>query len=211
MTPACSIRRSPTCRLVSLNVPEASTATYASNPLPTAVMALKATQASSEMPAKISFLRPVASMARATRASSKALTDKRSMTSMPGSASTSSGNVGPHKVSRRRGYDDRQLQRFRRFGHANRTSLLELAPTHARCIMGTGLLSAARASGVTHNQPHTGRPGKRFVFAWRSRTPRPIPELPLAFSFRGHGLTTLPWQLANHPTMAMPTLLRNRS
>src|SRR5450432_3138927 len=79
MTPACSMRRSPTCRLVSLNVPEASTATYASSPLPTAVMAGKAAQTSSEMPAKISFLRPVTSMARATRASSKALTDERLM------------------------------------------------------------------------------------------------------------------------------------
>src|SRR5258708_3579489 len=69
-------------------------------PLPTAVMAGKAAQTSSEMPAKISFLRPVASMARAMRASSKALTDERSMISMPGSASTSSGNVGPHMLSR---------------------------------------------------------------------------------------------------------------
>src|SRR5882724_6354720 len=94
------MRRSPTCRLVSLNVPEASTATYASNPLPTAVMAGKSGADSREMPAKISFLRPVDSMARATRASSNALTDERSMISMPGSASTSSGNVGPHMLSR---------------------------------------------------------------------------------------------------------------
>src|SRR6266404_790027 len=36
------MRRSPACRLVSLNVPEASTATYASSPLPRAVMAGKA-------------------------------------------------------------------------------------------------------------------------------------------------------------------------
>src|SRR5580698_3600671 len=94
------MRRSPACRLVSLNVPEASTATYASSPLPTAVMAGKAAQTSSEMPAKMSFLRPVASMARVTRASSNALTDERSMISMPGRASTSSGNVGPHMLSR---------------------------------------------------------------------------------------------------------------
>src|SRR5436190_8547504 len=119
MTPACSMRRSPTCRLVSLNVPEASTATYALNPLPAAVMAGKAAQTSSEMPAKISFLRPVASMARATRASSNALTDERSMISMPGSASTSSGNVGPHMLSRRRGDDDRQLQRLGSFGQGH--------------------------------------------------------------------------------------------
>src|SRR3989454_4869163 len=76
MTPACSMRRSPTCRLVSLNVPEASTATYALNPLPAAVIAGKAAQTSSEMPAKISFLRPVASMAAATFGSSTA-TDSR--------------------------------------------------------------------------------------------------------------------------------------
>src|SRR5260370_26103606 len=63
-------------------------------------MAGKAAQTSSEMPAKISFLRPVASMARATRWSSKALTDERSMISTPGSASTSSGNVGPHMLLR---------------------------------------------------------------------------------------------------------------
>src|SRR5229473_5154985 len=113
------MRRSPACRLVSLNVPEASTATYASSPLPTAVIAGKAAQTSSEMPAKISFLRPVASIARATRASSNALTDERSMISMPGSASTSSGNVGPHMLSRRRGNDDRQLQRLRRFGQGH--------------------------------------------------------------------------------------------
>src|SRR5713226_5514872 len=107
------MRRSPTCRLVSLNVPEASTATYASNPLPTAVIAGKAAQTSSEMPAKISFLRPVASIARATRASSNALTDERSMISMPGSASTSSGNVGPHMLSRAVVvYNNRQFQCF---------------------------------------------------------------------------------------------------
>src|SRR6202167_3364118 len=69
------MRRSPTWRLVSLKVPEASTATYASSPLPIAVMAGKAAQTSREMPAKISFLRPVASMVRATRASSNALAE----------------------------------------------------------------------------------------------------------------------------------------
>src|ERR1700733_551050 len=63
-------------------------------------MAGKAAQTSSEMPAKISLLRPVASIARATRGSSKALTEERSMISIPGSASTSSGNVGPHMLSR---------------------------------------------------------------------------------------------------------------
>src|SRR5881296_1160224 len=40
-----------------------------------AAMAGKAAQTSREMPAKISFLRPVAAMAPATRSSSKALTD----------------------------------------------------------------------------------------------------------------------------------------
>jgi len=64
------------------------------------VIAGKAAQTSREMPAKISFLRPVAATARATRSSSKALTDERSMISTPGSASTSSGNVGPHMLSR---------------------------------------------------------------------------------------------------------------
>src|SRR5439155_684314 len=48
----------------------------------------------------ISFWRPVAAMALATRASSKALTDERSRISTPGSASTSSGNDGPHTLSR---------------------------------------------------------------------------------------------------------------
>jgi peptide deformylase len=65
-----------------------------------AVMAGNAAQTSSEMPVKINFLRPVPSMARATRASSKAFTDERSIISMPGSASTGSGNVGPHMLSR---------------------------------------------------------------------------------------------------------------
>jgi hypothetical protein len=52
------------------------------------------------MPAKISFLRPVASIALATRASSNALTDERSMISTPGRASASSGIVGHHMLSR---------------------------------------------------------------------------------------------------------------
>ena len=52
------------------------------------------------MPAKISFFWLVTSIARATRVSSNALTDERSMISMPGSASTSLGNVGPHILSR---------------------------------------------------------------------------------------------------------------
>ena len=86
--------------MVSLNVPEASIATYASSPLLTAVMAGKAAPISSEMPAKISFLRPIASMALAKCASSQALTDERSMISMPDNASTSSGNVGPYMLSR---------------------------------------------------------------------------------------------------------------
>src|SRR6476659_9000597 len=63
-------------------------------------MAGNAAQTSSEMPAKISFLRPVAVMAWATLASSKAFTDERSMIGTPGSASTSSGKVGPHMLSR---------------------------------------------------------------------------------------------------------------
>src|SRR6266478_2809866 len=116
MTPACSMRRSPTCRLVSLNVPEASTATYASSPLPTAVIAGKAAQTSSEMPAKISFLRPVASMARATRASSKALTEERSMIDARQRFDEFGERRTPHTVARRRGNDDGELQRLGRFG-----------------------------------------------------------------------------------------------
>src|SRR5438034_7255218 len=75
-------------------------------------MAGKAAQTSREMPAMISFLRPVASIAAATLGSSQALTVDRSMILMPGRASTSSGKV-PHAVSGGGGYDDRQLQRFR--------------------------------------------------------------------------------------------------
>jgi hypothetical protein len=52
------------------------------------------------MPAKISFVRPVALIAWATSGSSKALTEERSMIGTLGSASTSSGNVGPHMLSR---------------------------------------------------------------------------------------------------------------
>jgi hypothetical protein len=59
-----------------------------------------AAQTSSEMPAKISGLRPVASMARATAGSSKAFTDERSMMCASGNVSTSSGKVGPHILSR---------------------------------------------------------------------------------------------------------------
>ena len=43
----------------------------------------------------------------------------------------------------------------------------------------------------------------------RNRKAKPNPELPPAFSFRGHSPTTLPKQLANHPPFAMPTLLRS--
>src|SRR5215831_8378145 len=59
-------------------------------------MAGNAAQTSREMPAKISFRRPVVAMAWATYA----LTDERSMIGTPGSASTSSGKVGPHMLSR---------------------------------------------------------------------------------------------------------------
>src|SRR6478609_4408358 len=117
------MRRSPACRLVSLKVPEASTATYASRPLPTAVMAGNAAQTSREMPAKISFLRPVAAMAWATLGSSNALTDERSMIGTPGSASTSSGKVGPHMLSRGGGEDDRQFQGLGRFGQRDHVVL----------------------------------------------------------------------------------------
>src|ERR1700720_1735218 len=80
-------------------------------------MAGKAAQTSRDIPAKISFLRPDPMMARATRSSSKALTDERSMISTPGSASTSSGERwSPHSVARRRGKDDRQLQCLGSFG-----------------------------------------------------------------------------------------------
>src|ERR1017187_1974586 len=88
-----------------------------------------------------------------------------------------------------------------RVHHANRASLVELPPPSTRSAVGTAFLPAPRASGVANNRPHTGRPGKRFVFAGRSGTPGPNPELPLAFSFRGHGLTTLPWRLGNRPPL----------
>jgi hypothetical protein len=68
--------------------------------MPTAVIAGNAAQTSREMPAKISFLRPVASIALAALGSSNALTDERSMIWTLGSASTSSGKVGPHVLSR---------------------------------------------------------------------------------------------------------------
>jgi hypothetical protein len=45
-------------------------------------------------------LRLVAIIACATFGSSNALTDERSMMGTPGSASTSSGKVGPHMLSR---------------------------------------------------------------------------------------------------------------
>src|SRR5690242_18582349 len=93
------MRRSPACRLVSLNVPEASTATYASNPLPTAVIAGKAAQTSSEMPAKISFLRPVDHRTvddRDARQRFDEFAERRT----------------PHAVARRRGCDNRQFQCF---------------------------------------------------------------------------------------------------
>jgi hypothetical protein len=63
-------------------------------------MAGNAAQTSREMPAKINFLRAVAVMAWATLASSNAFTDERLMIGTPGSASTSSGKVGPHMLSR---------------------------------------------------------------------------------------------------------------
>lgn len=87
-----------------------------------------------------------------------------------------------------------------RVHYANRAALVELPPP-SRSAVGTALLSALGASGVANNRPHTGRPGKRFVFAGRSGAPRPNPELALAFNFLGHGLTTLPWRLANHPPL----------
>lgn len=58
--------------LVSPKVPDASTATYASKPCAIAVIAGKPAHTSIEMPAKISFLRFVPSMALATRGSSEA-------------------------------------------------------------------------------------------------------------------------------------------
>src|SRR3984893_16800386 len=85
-------------------------------------MAGNAAQTSREMPAKISFLRPVAVMAWATLGSSNAFTDERSMIGTPGSASTSSGKVGPH-MPRGRCDDDRQFQCLSRFGKANHVVL----------------------------------------------------------------------------------------
>src|SRR6516165_1970685 len=63
-------------------------------------MAGNAAQTSSARSAKINFLRPVASIACATRASSKAFTVERLIIWTPGRASTSSGIVGPHILSR---------------------------------------------------------------------------------------------------------------
>ena len=86
-----------------------------------------------------------------------------------------------------------------RVHHVNCASLVELAPTATKCIMRTALVAASRSPGIANNRPHTGRPGQRFVFVGRSGPPRPNPELPLAFSFRGHDPTTLPWRLASRP------------
>src|ERR1041384_6586796 len=86
-------------------------------------MAGNAAQTSREMPAKISFLRPVPVMASATLGSSNAFTDKRSMIGTPGSASTSSGRVGPHMLSRGRGDDNRQVQRPRCLGQRDHVVL----------------------------------------------------------------------------------------
>jgi len=58
-----------------------------------AVMAASAAQTSREMPAKISFLRPVAVIAWATVGWLNALTDERSMIGTPGNASTSFGGA----------------------------------------------------------------------------------------------------------------------
>src|SRR5689334_1864895 len=62
-------------------------------------MAGNAAQTSREMPAKISFWRPVASIARATRASSKALTEERSMIST-GKRLNEFRECRPHMLSR---------------------------------------------------------------------------------------------------------------
>src|SRR5713101_5161797 len=53
------MRRRPTSRLVWLNVPQASTATYASKPLPTAVIAGKAAQISREPAGLVRLSSPV--------------------------------------------------------------------------------------------------------------------------------------------------------
>lgn len=67
MTPACCLRSGPVSLVAWLKVPEASTATYASNPAAVAEIAGSAAHTSSDTPAKISFYRPVASMAPQTR------------------------------------------------------------------------------------------------------------------------------------------------
>src|ERR1700730_12847356 len=65
-----------------------------------AVIAGKAAHTSSDTPANMSFFRPVASMAAATFGSSQAFTLLRSMILVSGRADTSSGKVGPHRLSR---------------------------------------------------------------------------------------------------------------
>src|ERR1700686_2521003 len=112
------MRRRPPSRLVGLNVPQASTATYASRPLPTAVIAGKAAQISSEMPAKISFFRPVVSIARNTRASSKAFAVD-DFDSGQG-VDQFRKRWAPHAVARRCRDDDRQLVQLGGFGEADR-------------------------------------------------------------------------------------------
>src|SRR3989442_10578510 len=73
-------------------------------------------QTSCGIPPIRSFCRPVRATASRTRGSSHALTTLRSMFSTPGSASVSSGRVGPHIHGRSGGEHDRDAEDARGAG-----------------------------------------------------------------------------------------------
>jgi len=88
---------------------------------------------------------------------------------------------------------------------------VELAPTATRPIMRTALVPASRSPGVSNNRPHTGRPGKRFVFRGPFGTAEAESGTPARLQFswpRPNNSAMAAWE---SPTIAMPTLLRNRS
>ena len=87
-----------------------------------------AAQTSNDRPAKISFLRPVASIAPATRGSSKAFTVERSMIfGLRQGFDQLRDCRSPHAVARRCGQYDWQLQRLRGFGDSATTLCLSSA------------------------------------------------------------------------------------
>src|SRR5713101_2179332 len=79
-------------------------------------MAGNAKQTCVVIPPIRSFCRPVRATASRTRGSSQALTTLRSMFSTPGSASVSSGRVGPHIHGRCGGEHDRDAEDARGAG-----------------------------------------------------------------------------------------------